>query len=111
MSTLVECCVLQAKEISEAMGAAEALSVLNKLEALQLHSKRVLVLVPVAGSPPGPANSETVAGQGDGHTPMAAAAVCLGAPSSWTVYSIDPLMDCKQEDLDAAGRLPQWRGG
>ena len=45
---------LQAKEISEAMGAAEALSVLNKLEALSLHSKKVLVLVPVALSPQRP---------------------------------------------------------
>ena len=59
-----------------AFGAAEAVCVLSKLEKLPIFKMKVVIYVP-----------------GDGHTPMAAAAICTMAPPHWTIYSIDPLMD------------------
>eukprot|EP00658_Telonema_sp_P-2_P028413 TRINITY_DN21774_c0_g1_i4.p2 TRINITY_DN21774_c0_g1~~TRINITY_DN21774_c0_g1_i4.p2 ORF type:complete len:118 (-),score=27.97 TRINITY_DN21774_c0_g1_i4:112-465(-) len=66
----------QAKEITESIGAAEAVKQLGKMEGLDLFNKRIVFVVP-----------------GDGHQPITAAAICAMAPPHWKIYSVDPLMD------------------
>ena len=65
----------QAKEVCEAMGAAQALLDFGTARKLDLMRKRALVFAP-----------------GDGNRPNSAAALALHVPDTWRLYSIDPVL-------------------
>lgn len=87
-----------AKELTESMGAVAALQALPKLR-VQVPVKRLETPLPAVPLAAATAflrrlfglQSVVVYVPGDGRLPTTAAALLLNVPSSWKVYSIDPV--------------------